>query len=519
MNNKLVKLLVLLLLVCMLGSTVAGAQEDEMPVIEEPIVWYLRTAVQEDLPLINEAVNEHLAELGFNATVEIIILDRSEFNDRISLINSAGELYDMTLTTYSWVNVYPVNVANEYLIPLDAYYNPDTGEEENLLLEYAPQTWASMPEGAWEAARIAGNIYAVPNQQIWVKPFGVSIRTDVLDALDLMDEYIAVQSYADLTPIMQQIKDTIDDGSLADLIENGENVQAVFATVDMTSPGHYGYDGIGGGYAIDVNDPEMNLVYWYETDAFRAAVELRREWQEKGFTTADPLDTEAQLNGYTAGQWVMDVGRLVKPGGALEQGARFGYEWTEVAIAPAFLATGGPTATMTGVSSTIEDDPERVHRVMQFIELMNTDVELYNLVSFGIEGLHWNWVDQEQLLIELVPDSGYNPGIAWQLGNQFNAYYIDSNQVGAWPQTMELNMNATPSPALGFVFDPTPVATEIASIDAILPEYIEPLNQGQIPIEEIDAHLAAMMEALNAAGLETVKEELQSQLDAWRGSE
>jgi len=29
-----------------------------------------------------------------------------------------------------------------------------------------------------------------------------------------------------------------------------------------------------------------------------------------------------------------------------------------------------------------------------FLNLINSDVELYNLMNFGIEGQHWVWIDQ-----------------------------------------------------------------------------------------------------------------------------
>ncbi len=40
--------------------------------------------------------------------------------------------------------------------------------------------------------------------------------------------------------------------------------------------------------------------------------------------------------------------------------------------------------------------------------------------------------------------SGYNPNTDWMFGNQFNAYYRDAAQVGAWEATKEMNDTAYP---------------------------------------------------------------------------
>lgn len=512
------RFVMVLIVLVMLGSMITA--QDELPTLDDPIVWYLRAGisdVQDGVDAVNEAVNAYLAERDFNAEVQITYLDRSEFDDRLALINAAFEQYDMALTTYSWVNQYPANVENEYFIPLTAYENPDTGEVENLFELYAPELWASMPAEAWDAARVDGEVYAVINQQIWPKPFGISMRTDIIEALDLQDEWDAIEDWADLTPIMEQVQTAIDDGTLADGVADGANLTHAFATIGLFQANNFGYDGIAPYCVIDINDPEMTVVNFTSTDAWRGAAELRREWQAAGFTTPEVLDLEAINNGYAAGQFAMDVGRLIKPGGALEQAARYGYEWSEKIIAPVMLTTDGPVSTMTGISTSIEDDPVRVARVMMFLEMVHTDPMLYNLIAKGVEGTHWEWVDPEQNLIAKIEGSGYNPNVDWAIGNQFNAYYIDPGQVGAWEESLEMNQNAQPSPALGFVFDRTPVENQIIALDGVIAEFMEPITEGQI--EDLDAAIAELLAVMEDNGVNDICAEAQAQIDAWKMGE
>lgn len=502
------------------GSSEQPAVQDEVDFSEPfdvPITWYLRAGIAdtEDADAVNERLNELLAERGFNVGVELEFINRPDFQDRMSLVNTAGEQYDLALVTEAWVNQYPQNVENEFLAPLSHYVHPVSGETVNLLQEFTPGLWNSMPEGGWDAARVNGVIHAIPNQQIWVRPFGISIRQDIMEALDLQDEIDALDNWADLTPVLQTIQDAIDDGSLADEVTDGENLRRAFATSDLVKVENARMDPIGpAGMVIRVDDSDLEVESFYLTDEFEELVRIRRDWQERGLTTSDLLDAQEQISGYAAGQYAVDVGRLVKPGGDLEQAARMGYRWYEHPIAPAFIDTGGPTGTMTGVSSTIQDNYGRMRAVLQFMEYVHTDPEIYNLIAKGIEGRHWEWVDEDEQLIRIFEDTRYRPNIDWAIGNQFNAYYIDPDQVGAWPETLELNNSAIASPALGFRFDSSDVQTEVAAIQSITGEYLDPLTNGQA--SDVDAAIAEFRRQLTSAGINDLLEEAQRQIDAWQ---
>ena len=75
-------------------------------------------------------------------------------------------------------------------------------------------------------------------------------------------------------------------------------------------------------------------------------------------------------------------------------------------------------------------------KAMEVLEEFNTNVYIYNLLSRGIEGVHWVWEDEANQVMR-YPDgvdgstSTYNPNTDWMFGNQFNAYYRDAKQVGA----------------------------------------------------------------------------------------
>ncbi len=480
-----------------LAGFASRALAQDMEFVE--LRYLIRGQAQPDVQTVQDALNEILSE-RINANIVLDFIEPGAFNDQMALINAAAEEYDLVYTA-PWTNNYYNNVNQEYLFPLD-----------DLLLEYAPGTWASMQEATWEAARVNGSIYGVINQQIFVKPFGPSIRDDILDATGLREEFLAVTHYQDMHPIM---------AALHEYVQQDDTLSFVFPGGSVIIPEVWGYDPQGSqdlGLVIRSTDDSAQVLIWAEQDEYREAAEITRAWFEAGYRPSDILTPDDADRGWVAGQYPMrGLAGVVKPGGDAEAEARWGWPVTSVPIAEPLLTTAGTTATLTGISSTSQN-PERA---MMFLELLNTDEVVYNMLSKGVEGVHWEWADEERRLIqpaggaENYSDNGYNPNTDWMFGNVFNSYYSSEAQIGAWPETAELNRNARPSPVLGFTFDVTPVETEIASLSGVRSEFVEPLTNGLV---DPDEGITALVEAQRAAGIERVQEEMQAQIDAWKAS-
>lgn len=101
------------------------------------------------------------------------------------------------------------------------------------------------------------------------------------------------------------------------------------------------------------------------------------------------------------------------------------------------------------------------------------------------------------------------------IGNQFQAYLMESDEEGIWEKTMQGNEEAELDALFGFVPDRTPIETELATCEAVWTEYKDILNYG---LDDYNTVIPQMMEKLKAAGLDTVTAELQSQLDEFLAS-
>lgn len=460
------------------------------------LVYIFPGGAQPDVQRVQDALSDYMAE-RIGATIELRQVDWGAFNDQMGLINASAENYDLAFTA-PWTNNYYNNVSQEYLLAL-----------EDLLPELAPNFWASMTPETWSAARVGGSIYAGINQQIFVKPFGPYIRTDVLEAAGVGEAFNALTNYDDLEAILSAVKEYVDqDDTLLYVTSN-------LSPLNVAE--NWGYDPQDGMLAVRSTDDSAQVQIYAQTDEFRHASELIRRWYLAGYAPSDVQLWDEMDAQWQAGQIAMRVSDIVKPGGNAETEARWGWAVTSKAIAEPLLTTSSVTATLNGVSS-ISANPELAVR---YLELVNSDPVFFNTLCKGLEGVHWEWADQDQLLIRPANgaasfgDTGYNPNTDWMYGNVFNAYYTDPTQVGAWPETAELNRSARPSPVLGFTFDRSAIETEMASISAVQQEYANPLGSGVV---DVDEGLANLNQALLDAGIERVRDEMQRQVDAWKSS-
>jgi putative aldouronate transport system substrate-binding protein len=277
-------------------------------------------------------------------------------------------------------------------------------------------------------------------------------------------------------------------------------------------------DGVGGFeslVAVNALEPELKAFNVVETPEFKRLSEMNRRWYLAGYVPKEKDPDEAAS--WKAGKYVLRT-HLIDPRTWEWEKRNKGYEFVGKPLTePVIMTTASVVATLNGVCASSKN-PERA---VMYLNLINTDVELYNLMNYGIEGKHWVWQDKEKKLIGLPEgkatwqETGYYPDTLWLYGSNFLAYYTSApdaeNQL--WDQIKEVNNASTPSQALGFTFDRTNVQTEIANVNAAATEFCQPVAEGKV---DTDGNLETCIAKVKEAGIETIIAEMQKQLDAFR---
>ncbi|REE87422.1 putative aldouronate transport system substrate-binding protein [Paenibacillus taihuensis] len=468
------------------------------------LTYYFVNSPQADIASVEAALNK-LVEPKINATIHLKLVDWGAYDEKMKLVNASGEPYDLAFTA-TWTNNFYQNVANGAFAPID-----------DLIDKYAPDTKAGVPDMFWKTVKVKGKTYGVPNFQQATAGYGYLIQKTIADKYKL--DWKSVKSLNDLTPFLETIK-----ANEKSLIPFGYNqVQDPFL---LATP-MFGYEALG-----DTKTPGWlslqdgsKVINQYETKAFSDYIHMMRDWYTKGYLRKDAATLKDNTADAKAGKDAIAMGQIdidtptfeaagLKPGGRMSNFNKDVQSYDLQFVKP-LLTTDKAAATITAISA---NSPNK-ERAMMFINLLNTDPEIYNTITWGVEGKHYKKVADNR--IETIKDGGYQTLSPWEFGNMTQTLYFEGDPQGAEVNGVgtklwaDLNRNATPSSALGFVFDFTPVKTEKANCDAVIDELYYAIASGSV---DPDKYLPQFIDRMKKAGADKIIAEKQKQLDEWRAA-
>ncbi len=450
---------------------------NEMPTLK----WYLPMTSQSDQNMVFEEANK-LIEEKVGAHIEFMPVDSASYEDKIKVTLSSGEQCDLVWTA-SWKNNYFQNVSK------GAFY-----DITDLMSQYAPGIVEAVPAEIMDSLKVNGRLYAVPNYQISSYIMAFWLKKDLVDKYGF--DYKSVKELKDLEPYLASVK---------------ENEKGIYpadnASGRLWAPLMYDIDEIGTGLGVYCTDETAKVFSLYETEEFKNVIALMRDWNKKGYFQPDLLSVKSTTAEYNQGKYGTScVGNLAYDGETTASiKASHGWDAYEVKITEPVFTTKGVAATLMAVGKSSKY-PEKALEVLNYV---NTDPEVYNLLSFGIEGKHYNKLKENY--IELIPDSGYK-STNWIWGNTFNGYVVSPKDEKAGEKTLETHAKATNSVALGFAMDYTNVSSEVSQCTSVINEYKNALTTGSVDIE--DAY-DTFISNLKTAGIDKLVAEAQKQMDAF----
>lgn len=435
---------------------------------------------------VYEEANKIIKE-KINAEVDFVILDAGQYGQKMPVLLSSGEKFDLMFTS-SWLNDYATNVAKGALLPLD-----------DLLPQYAPEYYAQIPSDVWDAVRINGKIYAGINEQIMARQSAFVFRNDMLEKTGF--DASKIKKFSDIDEFMQLLLDKGVSTSEYDFTGGSFSWQ-------YTVPQSLAWEPLNTsnvpGCVDDKAVDNIKVFNQFKSDEFIEYITYMHKWQEQGVFHMDSL-----TSGKGSGKPM-----IVKAEGTYipvtwKQMTLSGFSgYRDLSIQPygeTYLQSGYVTATLTGVNNK-SANPERA---VQYLNLVNTNKDLYRLLTVGIEGRDYTKLDD--MHIEISPSTAYSPNMDWAYGNQFNAFLTDKDTPSdAWDTQREYNTAANTSPLLGFNFDPKAVQTEIANCEAISSEYLTIAQYGMMDPE---TKYQEFIKKLDDAGAEKIMAEMQKQVD------
>ena len=139
-------------------------------------------------------------------------------------------------------------------------------------------------------------------------------------------------------------------------------------------------------------------------------------------------------------------------------------------------------------------------RAAMILDIMKMDTTLNRLITLGIEGVHYEMIDETHYNeLEKSKDFAiWTLAASWAIKN----YKLVESSMDPRQQAIEAQIEAAGvvNPVRTFAFDDTEVADYATNIKNILKEFIPNLQLGMI--DDVDAEIDKMMDQLNAAGLQ-----------------
>ena len=164
---------------------------------------------------------------------------------------------------------------------------------------------------------------------------------------------------------------------------------------------------------------------------------------------------------------------------------------------------------------TVPSTAVNPEKAIEVIDLLYTDTNVINMLYYGIEGEHYQIIDETNGKVDYLDGQDmmtckYVNKL--RIGNELIAYLEASQPDNLSDEVKQFNEEANKSKALGFSYDSSGVANQLAALDTVCAKYRRGLECGSLNPE---TELPKFIEELKKAGIDDVIAVKQEQLNTW----
>lgn len=416
-----------------------------------------------------------------NAELEIKYITWGNYKEKMAIITSSGENYDIAFAS----DTYVVNSQKGAYADLTDLYKKE-GKE----------IYSKLDPAYIKGNTINGKIYAVPvignvsGQQM------LSFNAEMAKKYNL--DLSQVNSYEDLEPLLAVIKEK----------ESGVTPYAIGKTSHISDSFSYPA-GNELPFAVDIAGDVTKIVNPFEVEHYKAHLRTMHNYYNKGYIPADAATSDTAFDLQKQNWFVREETQGPADYGDSLLSTVAGYEVQSRPITKAYKTNGSTQVANFAISS----NSKHKEKAMEVLNLLNTDKDLLNGLVFGPEGENWEKdTARGDGFIKLLP--GYKSDTrmaAWNTGNSQILYITDKVTDEDIAKSKEALASAEEDPTLGFNFNTEPVKTEISSVSNVMKKYLSNLFTGTV---DPDKTIDEMMTKLNSEGsYKKIKDEMQKQYD------
>ncbi|MCK8487281.1 ABC transporter substrate-binding protein [Paenibacillus sp. MBLB2552] len=445
------------------------------------LIWYTIGTPQKDVDRVMEEVSKYTKE-KINATITMKMIDWGDYTQKMQVNVASGEPMDIVFTSAGGFD-YVQNARKGAFLEID-----------DLLEKYGQDLKNAIDPAFLEGSKVDGHNYGIPankelpQQEVWRfnKTLADKYNVDITSS----------RSLESIEPLLKTIKEN----------EPGVTPFAMDKNYVPYVPYDYVIQNLPMAVKLDTTD--YKIVNILETPEMQAALNQMHKYYQAGYVAPEAATTGSTSDLMTSGQWFMDRAQT-QPLADNLWSASYGYPVVSTPASDAIITNTSVQGSIMAISANSEH-PEKA---MEFLNLLNTDPVLRNMVDSGIEGVHYNKLDDTHY--ENLAESKNYDMPSYSLGNNMLLYLNPNDADDKWEQFKKFNAEGVNSPILSFNFDSTKVATEMAAVQNVKEQFWSSLMTGTVDPAD---YLPKAIEKFKEAGLDKVIAEAQAQLDAWRAA-
>ena len=494
MTNRRNGFLALLLILTMALSLCPTAIAEDIPEVTMLMIQFEAFPSEAGILAVEEAVNAiTIPKIGVRVNLEYF--PTADYQTNIVLRHASGEPCDLFVEAIS-----------------DVVAAGRAADITELVTQYAPEAIQEIGERSYTTCMIDGRCYGLPSNKYVIYTCAWTFRKDLMDAAGI--DVGEPSTFSDLTPIFDKFHEAYPD--MYPIYINSGDQMSLLAPLK-----EYGFDYLcesstfnfsGACLLGDESQKNLKVVNVYESDYFKEAVKTIREWYLKGYISPDAVTAaESKEVALKSGNYASCVNVGNKYLG-ISMSDNTGLDIDARVLGNYTLESNSYNVVPWVVSSQCKN-PEAA---VKFLNLTYTDPEIINLIVWGIEGRDYVLCDNGQARYPDGMDANSVPytcaTAAFYLGTQWYAYARYGMPEGVNEYYKESIRNARLSNAMGFIFDPADVMNEISATVAVVDEYMPGLLAGVL---DLDIEYDKFIQQLYDAGLQTVIDAKQAQLDDW----
>lgn len=405
-----------------------------------------------------EAAINKITEEEIGVHVNFNWINGADYATQLSLAILNGEQVDVADYYYSGAGTFS-----------ELYSSGSIMDITSLAAEHAPDALETIGDTVLSGVTIDNKLYGIPTYRVLNTNYYIIMRGDILDELGLREQAKNMKTWADYEAILQAVKDSGFQGyatgggagfgmiSNSGCIYQGENISDSLI-----------FDPLGDTYWAIYTDSEGNVINQAAMEESQKQFQMFKKWMDAGYMYPDSAFDS------TGAKELYNQGVLFSVFASSEYGVKTSWDASSGFDCECYLVGEAPlnTSNVQKFGFVLPTTCKEPEATLKWVNLLYTNPEIMNLITWGIEGKSYEVVDGVAQYIGNADalTSGFHNN-DYKIGNAFLCLPWSGSPATFRNDALEVFKSAPSSDYLGLTVDTSKIESIISAISSVTDEF------------------------------------------------